>query len=82
MTKKSKVKMNRRGAIAVLKSDGVRDDIQRRVNAIASTAGDGFVGRVSYGRDRVLGNVHAETPEAMRAESEDRALTSALDAGR
>lgn len=82
MAKKPKVKILRRGAIAVLKSNGVRGDVQRRVNAIASAAGDGFEARVSYGRDRVLGNVHAETTEAMRAESEHRALTRALDAGR
>lgn len=82
MAKRPKVKVLRKGSVAILKSDSVRADLQRRASAIAAAAGPGFVATVKYGRDRNLANVHAETDEARRAEAEDRALTRALDAGR
>ena len=82
MAKRPKVKMNPRGAIAILKGNSVRADIQRRADAVAARAGDGFESGVIYGRTRVLGRVHAVTPDAMRAEAKDRALTRALDAAR
>lgn len=82
MAKRPKVKMNTRTAKAILKGDKVRADIQRRVDNIARVAGDGFEASVIHGRTRILGRVHAVTPQAMIAEATDRALTRALDAGR
>lgn len=79
---KVRVKMQREGSRAVLKSDGVRVDLAARAEAIARTAGNGFDARHGVGRTRVFSNVVAVTPDAMIAESENHALTRALDAGR
>lgn len=72
-----------------LNSAGVRDllrslepDLAARAARIARAAGPGFESSSTSGRNRALAQVWAETPEAMRAEAKDRALTRAIDAGR
>lgn len=60
-------------------------DIQSRAERIAETAGDGFEASVRIakgGRGRAIASARTATPEAMKAESDDMALTSAIDAGR
>lgn len=79
----TRVELNGRGFVELLQSDGVQNDLQRRAEAIASAAGDGFVVeqmRTTSSRSRVA--VKADTVAAKRAESENGALSRAIDAGR
>lgn len=79
---KIKVKMNARGAAAILKGDSVMEDLAERAERIAVAAGDGFEARTWHGRTRALASVVGVTDEANEAEATGRVLTSALDAGR
>lgn len=80
--KRPKVKMQSAGARELLRSGAVQKDLTARTNRIASSAGAGFEAQVTVGRSRALGFVAAMTPEAFQAESDNRALTRAVDAGR
>jgi hypothetical protein len=82
MAGRIKIEMNPEGVRAVLQSDGVRADLHRRAAAIAAAAGEGMEADSRIGANRARASVYTATPEAMRAEAEDRALTSAIDAGR
>lgn len=73
-------KLNRKGVRALLRSDGVRDDMHRRARNVAATAGEGFEADSFVGRNRARGDVFTETFDAMRAEAEDLALTRAIGA--
>lgn len=77
-----KVKLNRRGMAALLKAPGVLDDLERRANRVATTAGEGHVVRAEIGRTRARAAVITSTYAAIRAEAADRNLTRAFDAGR
>lgn len=77
-----KLKINNAGVQALLKSPGVRADIQRRCQQIAAAAGDGMEASVEDGPKRVRGSVITATTDARIAEATNRALTAALDAGR
>ena len=70
------------GIKALLKSEGVRREIQRRVDNVAAAAGEGMKSQTYTGRDRVRGMVWTSTPAARRAEAERRSLTRAMDAAR
>jgi len=73
----------RRGAIPeILKSLEVQADLNRRANAIASTAGPGHRVDSQVGSTRARAAVITDTIAAMVAESRNRSLTSAIDAGR
>lgn len=76
------VKMNSRGAAALLKGAEVQADLKERADRIAAAAGPGFEAEVKVGRTRAMASVTATTADAQRAEANDRALTRALDAGR
>lgn len=78
----TRVVMNRAGAAALLKSPGVLADLQRRANAIAGAAGEGFEADARIGAARARASVHTASTEARVAEATDRALTRAIDAGR
>lgn len=77
-----KLKINNAGVQALLKSPGVRADIERRVQQIAAAAGDGMEASVEDGPKRVRGSVITATTDARVAEATNRSLTAALDAGR
>ena len=78
-----RVKLNSSGIREVLRSDEVREDILRRAEAIkAAAGGDDHEAGAEVVGNRVMGWVVTATPEAKRAEAEDRTLTRALDAGR
>ena len=68
----------------LLQGAEVRADILRRAEAIAAAAGGGddYEAGAEVVGNRVMGWVVTATPEAKRAEAEDRTLTRALDAGR
>lgn len=77
-----RIELDQEGIKALLRSAEVGADIDRRAQAIAAAAGPGMRSRTYQGRDRVRGQVWTGTPEAQRAEAENRDLTRALDAGR
>lgn len=74
------------GFRALLNAGAVRDDLEARAARIAASAGDGFevVGtELSFGGASRPGFfVQSDTREAQLAEASDKALTSAIDAGR
>lgn len=66
----------------ILKADGVRRDIERRCEAVAAAAGEGYEPSVVDGRNRVRGSVITDTFEAMRDNAINQTLMRALDAAR
>lgn len=82
MPKNLRIKLNKKGVIALLTSREVTSDIASRSKAIADAAGEGFEASVTRNRDRAVGFVKTATFEAMREEATDRTLTRAIDAGR
>lgn len=79
---KVRIKINRKGVAAILKSDKVRADLERRARAIADRAGPGMEASSRIGATRARASVITATEEARRAEAVDRTLTRAIDAGR
>lgn len=77
-----KVELNRDGVRQLLTSPEVEADLADRAERIAAAAGDGFEASTITGRTRVRASVISTTLEAIRAEANDHALTSAIDAGR
>lgn len=83
--KSVRIQLNRPGIIEFLKSQPVHDDLERRARAIADAAGgeaEGFLAEDSVAPDRAALQVITTTHEARAREARDRALTSAIDAGR
>lgn len=80
--KKTRIKFNYAGFNAVRRSAGVDEDLEGRARRVAAAAGPGFEVRRTINPGRVGYLVYAETLEAMEAEAVDKALTSAIDAGR
>lgn len=77
-----RVKMNSKGARAVLRSEEVRADLARRAGRIAAAAGVGFAADSSVGANRARAAAYTASARAARAEAKDKRLTRALDAGR
>lgn len=77
-----RIELNSRGVRELLRSPGVRADIDRRVRAIAAAAGEGMEPSTIAGRNRARGSVITGTWDARHSEATNRALTRALDAGR
>ncbi len=77
-----KVRINRKGVRELLRSREVLSDLERRANAIAAAAGEGMEVDSEVGRNRARASVRTATREAVLAETQQRALTRALDAGR
>lgn len=77
-----KIELNAATVRTLLKSDGVKADLERRAKAIAAAAGDGFEVATRDGKNRIHVEVQTATPEAMLAEAQDKRLTRAIDAGR
>jgi len=82
------VKIHSAAAKAILKGAGVQGDLRGRAGRIAAAANaragtpQGYVPSVNVGAARARGSVITATPEAMVAESRNRALLHSLDAGR
>lgn len=80
---KTKVTLNIKGFNQLRADAGVMADLQARADRIAAAAGDGMVaGRVYQGKDRARVAVYTDTIDAKIAEATDRALTTAIEAGR
>lgn len=82
MATKVRLEMNSAGFRALLRSQAFLEDVERRAQAIARQAGDGFEVDARIGANRARASVRTATPEARRAEAEDKVLTAAIDAGR
>lgn len=82
MAGRIKIEMNPAGVREILQSEAVRAELHRRAQLIADAAGEGMEASSQIGATRARASVRTETPEAMRAEAEDRTLSSAIDAGR
>ena len=81
MARDVKVKLNRRGVEALLKSSGVQADLLARARRIATAAGEGMVAEAQIGRTRARATVITTTTEAMLAEARERRLSSSVQAG-
>lgn len=79
---KVRIQLNHSGMRALLRGPEIKADLERRANAIAATAGEGFDVDVHVGRNRARADVATATWGAKYAEAVDRTLTRAIDAGR
>ena len=77
-----RVKLNHRNIGLLLKSRKVEDELARRAENIARTAGPGHTVDSSVGRNRARASVVTDDFDAILAEHQDRNLTRAFDAGR
>lgn len=77
-----RIVLNSAGVEELLKSEEVRADLERRARNIAEAAGDGFEASSEIGINRARAEVRADTIEAKQAETTERRLTAAIDAGR
>ena len=75
-------KVNRPGVRALLRSEMVLREMERRARAVAAVAGPGHVVDSSIGRNRARAAVITTTGAAIRAEAKDRNLTRAINAAR
>lgn len=93
MAKQVRIVLNKRNIGAFLRSSDVAGVLEGPANRIAARADSGIPGgktadtfhkvAIVQGRkDRVIALITAEGYEARKAESDDRNLTKALDAGR
>lgn len=79
---KIRIELDKKGVSELLNSPEVLADLRSRAERIAAAAGPGMVVDTFKGHDRVHATVRTDTPEAMKAEAENRALTRAIIAGR
>lgn len=78
-----RIELHNAGFNQLRTSPGVVADINRRASRIAGAAGEGMVVQPSRGSGaRARASVKTETLAAKRAESERKALTRAIGAGR
>lgn len=79
---KPRVKVNSRGALAILQSVRVREDLLSRARRMAAVAGPGMEVESEVGPGRARAQVRTATSAARRREARDKALTRSIDAGR
>lgn len=77
-----RVELNDAGIQAFLRSTELMAELQRRADAVAAAAGEGFKAEIWQGHDRAHATVTATTHAARRAEATDRVLSRAIDAAR
>lgn len=78
----ARVVINNAGVTAILRSSRVLDDLKRRGEAIAETAGVGYEVQTWTGRRRVRVTVRTATTRARATEAREHRLLSAISAGR
>lgn len=81
MAKGVRVKMNSRGARAVLQSQGAQDVVLPIAQRIASSAGPGFVADVQVGRNRAIAMAKTTDFESLLHNAKTNALLKGLGAG-
>ncbi len=72
------LKLNSRGMQEMLKSDGVLADVTARAERVATAAGPGMEASSMIGKTRARASVITATPDAMRNEADNKALTRAF----
>ncbi|HEX7352490.1 hypothetical protein [Brachybacterium sp.] len=77
-----KWQLNKKGVAQLLRSPGVRADLQKRADRIATAAGPGVDARVWDGFDRTRARVATTTEEADRNQAQYGTLSRAIDAGK
>lgn len=82
MPKSMRIKLNKKGVIALLTSADVTADLASRGKKIADAAGEGVEVTTTRNKDRAVVFVRTETYEAKKGEATGRTLTRAIDAGR
>lgn len=84
MAQRGRIKweLNTKGVAALLRSPGVKADLQNRANRIALGAGVGVRGYVWDGHDRARARVVTTTPDADWRQARYNTLGRAIDAGR
>ncbi len=65
-----KIKLDHAGMRELMTADFVKAELQRRAEAIAEAAGEGFAVSSTSGHNRALAMVWAATPAAQRAEAQ------------
>lgn len=78
----NQLKWNYAAGGQLLKSAEIQADLLRRAQAIAATAGDGFVADGSVGKTRARATARSVTFQAAKSEAKDRTLLRAVDAAR
>lgn len=81
---KIRIELNSDGIKALMQSEPVRADMERRANAVADAAGGApdYKADAWVGKDRARGTVRTATYKARKDEAENRTLTRAIDAAR
>jgi hypothetical protein len=77
-----RLELHDEGFRQLLNGPEVTADLERRGNAIAAAAGEGFEVRTVPGRTRVRVSIFTADIDAIIAEATDHVLTLAIDAGR
>jgi len=77
-----RVEPNHAGIRELLRSDGVRRDLERRAARVAAAAGDGMAYDSDVGTNRARATVWTESFDAKVDEATERNLTRAIDAAR
>jgi hypothetical protein len=71
-------KLNYEGVGKLLKSEFIRNELQRHVNDTLSSLGPGYIGEVYTEKTRCVGEVRASSFEAKKDNSENNSLLKAL----
>jgi len=79
---KIKFKWNMAGFEAVRRLPGVAEDINRRAEAIATAAGDGYEASPYDGKTRHRASIFARTKRAQRDNAKNNTLVKSVDHGR
>jgi len=82
VAEKIRIEINSAGIQALLKSSEVQELLKAKADRIAAAAGEGMEVTSRIGATRARASVVTATRAARKAEAEDRALTTAIDAGR
>lgn len=77
-----RIEINSAGIRSILQSPEVEAFLRAKAERIAAAAGDGMEVSSGIGATRARASVTTATNDAREAEATDRALTSAIDAGR
>lgn len=78
---KIEYKLNRRAAVAVMKSEKARQMVTDAAKKVAGRAGDGFEAETAVGWDRHRGKVSAKTAAARRRQARDHVIERAAGGG-
>jgi hypothetical protein len=82
MATRTRFVVNQAGVAELLRSPGVRADLERRARQVQAAAGPGHEVEIHQSPTRVRASITTVTAEARLAEAQTRNLTRAIDAAR